>query len=250
MKKNSLQRLRDDLENTKQRVSSYDDEFDKLALKRAKLSLRHHEQLSILRDTTQAALEARIRQIEAASDVAALKERGQAIVQRLAEGERKVEELGRQFDQVKAQARAAKEAVAKILTGSGGEIDTVRRDYLLGLAGDKSVESITEDIETENAKLDLIHAADPSVLRDFEKRAQEIERLEAGSAAKRNGLEQLNEQIRELREAWEPALNKIISRINDAFSYNFEQINCAGEVGVEKNEDFDKWAIEIKVKFR
>jgi hypothetical protein len=45
-------------------------------------------------------------------------------------------------------------------------------------------------------------------------------------------------------------VDQLISQINDAFSYNFEQISCAGEVGVHKDEDFEKWAIEIKVKFR
>lgn len=250
MQKKSLQRARDDLEETKQRLSSYDADFDKLALKRAKFALRHQAQLSIMRDANHAALEAQIRHIEAVSDVAALRERNQAIVQRLREGEMKVEELAHRYDEVKTQARAAQNAIKNLLAGSDGEINVERRDYLVDLAGDKSVETITEDIETENAKLGLIHAADPSVLRDFERRAQEIERWEAVSAAKREELEQLNEKIQELREAWEPALDEIIRRINDAFSYNFEQINCAGEVGVHKDEDFDRWAIEIKVKFR
>lgn len=173
-------------------------------------------------------------------------------MERLREGEAKVEELSRQVEQVKTQARSAQEAIKELLAirGSDGEIDVERRDFLIELAADKSVETITEDIETENAKLDLIHAADPGLLRVFERRAQEIERLEAGSANKRAELEQLNDQIQELREVWEPALDEIIRRINDAFSYNFEQINCAGEVGVHKDEDFDKWAIEVKVKFR
>lgn len=173
-------------------------------------------------------------------------------MERLREGEAKVEELSRQVEQVKTQARSAQEAIKELLAirGSDGEMDVERRDFLIELAADKSVETITEDIETENAKLDLIHAADPGLLRVFERRAQEIERLEAGSANKRAELEQLNDQIQELREVWEPALDEIIRRINDAFSYNFEQINCAGEVGVHKDEDFDKWAIEVKVKFR
>lgn len=250
MQKKSLQRARDDLDETKQRLSSFDDEFDKLALKRAKLSVQHSEHVSLLRDTSQAVLEAQIRHIEAISDVAALKERNQTIVQRLRDEEVKVEELARQHDEVKAQARAAQSAIRELLAGPDGEIDAERRDFLVDLAGDKSVETITEDIEAENAKLELIHAADPGVLRDFERRAQEIARLEAGSASKREELEQLNDKIRELREAWEPELDDIIRRINDAFSYNFEQINCAGEVDVHKDEDFDKWAIEIKVKFR
>ena len=60
----------------------------------------------------------------------------------------------------------------------------------------------------------------------------------------------MNDKIKEIRDVWEPKLDQLISEINDAFSYNFQQINCAGEVGVNKDVDFDKWAIEIKVRFR
>lgn len=252
MQKKNLQRARDELEESRQNLLSYDDKFDRLALKKAKLVLRHQEQLSVLRDANHAVLEAHIRHIEALSDVTALKERNSGIVQRLEEERRKVEELDRQVEQAKSLARNAQNAIKELLTvpDSDGEMDTERRDYLIGLTEGKTVETITEDIETEHAKLDLIHAADPGVLRDFEKRARDIEKLEAENITKRTDLEQLNERIQELREVWEPALDSIIRRINDAFSYNFEQISCAGEVGVHKDEDFDKWAIEIKVKFR
>lgn len=252
VEKRNLQRARDELEKTKQILASFDDEYDKAALQKAKIAIRHQERLSALRDANKAILEAHIRHIEALSDVAALKERNEGIMERLREGEARVEELSRQVEQVKGQARSAQNAIKELLAirGSDGEMDVERRDFLIELAADKSVETITEDIDTENAKLDLIHAADPSILRVFERRAQEIQRLEAGSANRRAELEQLNDQIQELREVWEPALDEIIRRINDAFSYNFEQINCAGEVGVHKDEDFDRWAIEVKVKFR
>lgn len=251
--KNTLQRVREELEETKQRLLSYDDEFDKLALRKARLSLQHQERLSILREATQAALEAHIRHIEAVSDVAALKERNVGIMQRLNEERSKVDELDRQVKQGKMAARKAQEAIKDLLAIPGteeGEMDTDRRDYLIGLAEGKTVETISEDIETENAKLELIHAADPGILRQFENRAQEIESLQRQNATKRADLAQLSEQIQELQRLWEPALDEMIRRINDAFSYNFEQINCAGEVGVHKDEDFDKWSIEINVKFR
>lgn len=34
------------------------------------------------------------------------------------------------------------------------------------------------------------------------------------------------------------------------FSEAFERIRCSGEVAVDKHEDFDKWGINIWVKFR
>lgn len=174
-------------------------------------------------------------------------------MQRLNEEQSEVDELDRQVKQGKIAARKAQDAIKDLLAIPGaeeGEMDTDRRDYLIDLAEGKNVESISEEIETETAKLGLIHAADPGILRQFENRAQEIDSLQRQNATKRTDLAQLSAQIQELRSLWEPALDEMVRRINDAFSHNFEQINCAGEVGVHKEEEFDKWAIEIKVKFR
>lgn len=246
-----MQNKVDDLKQTKQRLSTYASEFDKLAIEKARAVLQHKEQLSILQDAIQAVTEAAVRVIEANSDVAALKERNSGIVQRLEEEKKTVEELVREAERAKAQAKAAQEAfVAIISNGADEEVDTDRRDFLIGLSDGHTVASIEAEIETEKAKLDLIHAADPGVLQEFEKRARDIERSQREKAKKDQQLEELNVGIRDLRQDWEPRVDEIIRKINDAFSYNFEQISCAGEVGVHKDEDFDKWAIEIKVKFR
>ena len=63
-------------------------------------------------------------------------------------------------------------------------------------------------------------------------------------------LEATRESIREIREQWEPELDAIVSKISDGFSHNFQKIKCAGQVGVYKDEDFEKWAIQIQVRFR
>ena len=52
-------------------------------------------------------------------------------------------------------------------------------------------------------------------------------------------------------QQWEPQLDELIAKISEAFADNFSKIQCAGEVVVYKDEeDFDQWAIQIKVKFR
>ena len=63
-------------------------------------------------------------------------------------------------------------------------------------------------------------------------------------------LKSLDNEIKEVKEQWEPQLDELISHISDAFADNFSKIQCAGEVGVHKDEDFELWAIQIKVKFR
>ena len=83
--------------------------------------------------------------------------------------------------------------------------------------------------------------------------AQQVEihkKLKKQQKSQERDLQKMEAKITRIRDQWEPRLDELIGKINDAFSYNFAQISCAGEVGVNKDEDFDKWAIEIKVKFR
>lgn len=248
--KRILQRARDDLEEARKRLFKHDDQIDEVALEQAKLVLQHNRCLRVLQQANLAVLEARTRQIEAASDLQVLQERSSGIARMLNEEKKKVEELDGQVKRGKVEGQRASQAFLKQLKKDDGETDEERKTLLIELANGKTMEGITEDIDTEKAKLELIHHADPGVLRDFEERARKIERAQEEIATRQASLSQLEEAIQELRERWEPALDDIIGRINDAFSYNFEQINCAGEVGVHKDEDFDKWAIEIKVKFR
>lgn len=230
----------------KETLSSLADDRDKLVLKKADLVVRHQESLRALRDANDGVIEARLRSIEAASDLAALKDRNVDIVQRLDEERRRVDGLVRQLADHMGKARAARDKAQEVLERAGQD----GRDRLMDLAKDKTVEEIDEDIETEKAKLEVIQDADPGVLRDFEKRAREIAKLQSESTTRLADMDRLNGDIQALREEWEPDLDELIRKINDAFSYNFEQISCAGEVGVHKDEDFDKWAVEIKVKFR
>lgn len=251
MLKTSLQNSLKDLKETKQRLSSYDGEIDKLALQKARRVLEHQKQLGLLRDANQAIIEAALRLVEAKSDVAALKERNSEIVQRLEEEKQSLQRLVREAEKAKAEAKDAQNVILELLsTGPDNTIDEERRDFLSGIKEGLTLETMDAEIQTEKAKLDLIHAADPGVLQEFEKRARDIERGQRDKAKRERQLESLNQQIQELKDAWEPAVDAIINRINDAFSYNFEQINCAGEVSIHKDEDFDKWAIDIRVKFR
>ena len=38
--------------------------------------------------------------------------------------------------------------------------------------------------------------------------------------------------------------------IGKKFSAAFDRIGCAGEIRIREDEDYDKWAIDIMVKFR
>jgi structural maintenance of chromosomes protein 5 len=77
---------------------------------------------------------------------------------------------------------------------------------------------------------------------------------------RQTNLDNVGTQITTYRQIWEPRLEKMVGRVSEAFSNAFQSIGCAGEVLLSKKvgdkefgpetDDFEKWSIEIKVKFR
>jgi chromosome segregation ATPase len=206
--------------------------------------LRHKDAVLAIRTAHEALLDVQIRIIEAKSDVQALKDKNADITQQLDEKKAELRQVEQSLEGLRNEAGQALRAAEEVMANA--EV----KEHLEDLARDKTVEFLDGEIGAERSKLDVIQASNPNALAEFERRAAEIERLQRKKAQQESELGELDEQIADLRERWEPRLDELVGKINGAFSYNFEQINCAGEVGVHKDEDFDKWAIEIKVKFR
>jgi chromosome segregation ATPase len=181
--------------------------------------------------------------MEAESDVGVLKAKNSEITQRLEEGKQSLKRIAEELEEQRNIAAEARAGAVAILTEEN-------KDELAAKAKDKTVEDVEQAIQVEKAKLEVIQASNPAALEEYERYAARIERERANQANQEARLAELNDKINTIKSQWEPRLDELVSQINDAFSYNFEQISCAGEVGVHKDEDFDKWAIEIKVKFR
>ncbi|KAI0403819.1 P-loop containing nucleoside triphosphate hydrolase protein [Xylaria palmicola] len=228
------------------RISECSTRSDELVLKRARSAIQHKELLSGIRDAHQALLEAQICLIEAKSDVKALEARNLDIKQRLDNGQMEIRNAKAEADRLKEDAAIARETVSEAVAENPEQLP-----YLSELAADKTVEELDNEIGAEQSKLEYVHAVDPAVLRQFQKRAQEIQNMTQQKEELEAKFDSLSRQIDELRQKWEPRVDALITKINDAFAYNFEQINCAGQVDIYKDEeDFEQWAIEIKVKFR
>lgn len=218
---------------------------DQLIVEKARSVLKHKEHLIEIRDAYQALLEAQIRLIEAESDVKGLEAQNEDIKTRLQEVRTGINEAKTELDSLREQARVAQDAVHEAIRDDNGSLERLNV-----LCEGKTVDDIDGDIDAKNASLEVMHRVDPQVLRQFEKRARDIQDLSKRKEEMAHKLESLNGQIEELMQIWVPEVEKLVAKINEAFSHNFEQISCAGEVGVHKDEDFEQWAIEIKVKFR
>jgi chromosome segregation ATPase len=213
---------------------------------RAHKALEYKEKVEAIRSCHEALLEAEIRLIESQSDVETLEERNSDIVQSQEQERQKVKEIERESKMVTDRARRALEVCRAV----NDEEDEATRERLSGLAEDLTVEALELDIAAEESKLDFIQANNPNAIAQFERFQTTVDRLKAKVDEADNRLEKIQEKINKVRGKWEPELDRLISEISDAFAYNFEQIGCAGEVSVEKTDDFEDWAIKIKVKFR
>ncbi|KAI1351296.1 P-loop containing nucleoside triphosphate hydrolase protein [Xylaria sp. FL0043] len=244
--KEQLEDAQKSIAETRRRISEFGGRSDELVLERVQKVLQHKALLCGMRDAHQALLEAQIRLIEAKSDVQALEERNLDIKNRLEHEKTEIRTAREEAERLKEDAQVARDMVSEAVAE-----DPDRLPYLNELAAGKSVEELDNEIGAENSKLEYVHAVDPAVLRQFQKRAQEIQNLTQQKEELTTKFDSLSHKIDGLRQKWEPRVDALITRINDAFAYNFEQINCAGQVDIYKDEeDFEQWAIEIKVKFR
>ncbi|KAM3514950.1 hypothetical protein MY11210_001428 [Beauveria gryllotalpidicola] len=233
------------MEVIRNRIYAAQFDLDKLVMAKCNAAMRHAASLEDMREAHREYIEAKIHSIEAMSDVNGLKKHNSEIVKRLEAEKAKLEEV----TQVAEQARAIGRHMSKMTQDLLVE-NAERRSYLQNLAEDKTERDVEIEIEAEKAQLELIHTSNPDILQEFERRAQDIERL-------RRKVEGVNAKVAEITAAqdslmakFEPKLDELIAQINSAFAYNFEQISCSGEVRVHKDEDFEQWALNIMVRFR
>ncbi|KAI9056134.1 hypothetical protein LZ554_001062 [Drepanopeziza brunnea f. sp. 'monogermtubi'] len=234
-------------EDIEKEVTKINTQHDHAVLRKAKLAMEYKDLVSNIRSCHEALLEAKVRAIEAESDVKGLEERSIDIVRQLNDEKRLMNEAQEQLTRSKAIAHRAMALVTDL------QADPENANYLgnwQNLSPDLTVENLTDDITAEKTKLQFTHANNPNAIKEFEKRQEDIEKLRQKIDDNVEKLERVSRKITKTRDVWEPRLDALISEISDAFSHNFEQIGCAGEVGVHKDEDFGLWAIQIKVKFR
>ncbi|KAM5379648.1 hypothetical protein ACJZ2D_003842 [Fusarium nematophilum] len=233
------------MRDSRQRMTDIRYEWDEAVVRRAQMVLRHKESIERIRGAYYAVLEAEMSLLEAQDDLARLKERNSHIMEQLEVEREALREATEASNRAREEGQRLTEAVQQVVDGAPENQDLFRQ-----LCEGKNPDEMQMEIDAEEAKLELIHAANPNVIREFEKRAQEIAQLTRRMEGARGKLESRAQEIDELMSKWEPRLDELVSKINDAFAYNFEQISCAGEIRVHKPEDFDAWALDIMVRFR
>ncbi|KAI7902560.1 uncharacterized protein BX663DRAFT_435036, partial [Cokeromyces recurvatus] len=113
-----------------------------------------------------------------------------------------------------------------------------------------SLEELENEISTKQGEIASIRFANPNAMKHYEERKKEIARLKEKILADEVQLKEYETKILRLKNQWAPLVKNLVGKINAKFSAAFQRINCVGEIRVQESEDFDKWGINIYVKFR
>eukprot|EP01018_Ginkgo_biloba_P038498 Gb_33241 [translate_table: standard] len=114
-----------------------------------------------------------------------------------------------------------------------------------------TVEELEAAMQDYTAQANAVLFLNPNVLEEYERRCQQISNLALKVGEDREALNRTLAEINSIKEMWLPTLRNLVTRINETFSHNFQQMAVAGEVTLDEHDmDFDKYGIHIKVKFR
>ncbi|WOK96810.1 structural maintenance of chromosomes protein 5 isoform X2 [Canna indica] len=114
-----------------------------------------------------------------------------------------------------------------------------------------TVEELEAAIQDNISEANSILFLNQNILEEYEIRQRKIDALAVKLQVDEKELARCLDEINTVKENWLPMLRNLVSKINDTFSKNFQEMAVAGEVSLDEHDmDFDKYGILIKVKFR
>lgn len=206
-------------------------------------------------------MQVEMRYLEATSDMQTLQRRNHDYAVMLEQKNAAAKEALGAFKESRQKGKQLYKVARRIAQESEGQEDAdevrahVNHD-------EYTINQLNADLESEQARLELTHGGSAHLIKEFEDRERQIQKLHDKLTNFRTQMAAIQEGIDEVRGRWEPRLDALISKISDAFSDSFQRIGCAGQVGLDKVEDesgpdgepggsdFEKWSIQIHVKFR
>lgn len=228
------------------------DKETQLTITKGQEAINHSRAIDTLRQLHAQLITVSLQYIEAQSDHEELEVRNAEVKGRLQEKEAEFEAADRRVKDIARNYTNAVRALSEAMAA-----DEAMKDYYNNMPEEerqRTPDELQGEIDSKQARLALLHEGDPTLIATFEDRARKISQLAQRVANDESGLEQLEAQIVEIREQWEPELDALIGKISDAFSESFLKIESAGEVVInkagEEGRDFENWAVHIRCRFR
>ncbi|CAL8323354.1 unnamed protein product [Merluccius merluccius] len=114
-----------------------------------------------------------------------------------------------------------------------------------------SLDELDALLNEERSRAECFTGLSENVVEEYNRREQEIQNLEKELSDQSDALNSYRLNISEAKERWLNPLRQLIGQINEKFSDFFRSMQCVGEVDLhsEKEEEYDKYGIRIRVKF-
>lgn len=134
-----------------------------------------------------------------------------------------------------------------------GRNDEVPQDFKTAFQSlPNTLDEIDAVLNEEQSRASCFTGLNASVVEDYTKRTREIEDVTEELHRKKTELQNFKQNILQVKEDWLTPLKQLVEKINEQFSGFFSSMQCVGEVDLhaENEEDYDKYGIRIRVKFR
>ncbi|KAL5118182.1 Structural maintenance of chromosomes protein 5 [Pleosporales sp. CAS-2024a] len=246
-KKDELDKLDQDHAETNNRIRDIKAASQQASLAVANTTIHYAKIVIQLRSFHECLIEAEIRLIEAKSELNALRSENGSILEKLQNKQVEIQELDKRNTTLRNEFRR----LTKIAQDDINSLPPEEKAMVSEYRQLPSLEALELEVQAVSARLDMMVEGNSGIIKAYEKRKEDIVKTQEKLDEYTTSLEHIKTQITEIRAQWEPELDALVSKISDAFAHNFQQIGCAGEVSVNKDEeDFDKWSIQISVRFR
>ncbi|WFC98940.1 Structural maintenance of chromosomes protein 5 [Malassezia yamatoensis] len=152
------------------------------------------------------------------------------------------------FTQVKEETLACKRRYERRMEESDDAFRDLFRDQFAEDVA--SVDQLELELQSAQAALDIPWGVGPNVVEAFQQRKAKIAQLNGTIDAALHEKVQAEAKIERIEQHWLPALEQLICKVNERFSSAFQRLGCAGEIRLARDDDYEKWGIDVLVKFR
>nr|WJN25112.1 structural maintenance of chromosome protein [Pseudozyma thailandica] len=148
--------------------------------------------------------------------------------------------------QARKEAQQTRDRVQRLIDEAGDIVSGIDPNDQELLNFDR----VNAELRGERSKLELAEGVRPEVIAQYRARQKQIAKLDE-EITQMNELEaSMHGKIGRVRAKWEPMLRARVGQISSEFSKAFERMGLVGELRIVENSDFEKWKLEILVKFR
>jgi chromosome segregation ATPase len=86
-----------------------------------------------------------------------------------------------------------------------------------------SIDDLEEEMNQQQALAEIADRTNESVVKDYDDRVKEIQKLKDIMERKRSALEETEQQINDIKEEWYPVLKELVGKISTNFQAAFER---------------------------